>query len=143
MTGKSRPSKIFVLFPHPFFFYVLVNVAYLHLPKLNPSTCAANSSFYCLHRDLISMRILQRIQAWDSNCSPYIPPLNRYSSLVSDPTTRLNLPKITKCQGIQNYSPLASPSMGLSSFPFLFYAFIKCYCLPLLFLVLCLLYILS
>lgn len=96
------------------------------------------------HRDLILpvMVILLCIQALDSNCSPHtLPFLQCYSSLVSDFTTRLNLPQISNTKAFK--TSLVAPSMGLSPSSFLFYAFLKCYCLPFLFLVLSLVYILS
>lgn len=101
MTGKSRLSKILVYFPHPFFFHVSVNGAYLYLSKLNPSICASDSNL--CHRDLIlPVMIILCIQALDSNCSPHIPPfLQCYSSLVSDFTTRLNLLKITNAKAFK------------------------------------------
>lgn len=142
---QEQAFKKLVCFPHPFFFHVSVNGAYLCLSKLNPSTCAPDSRLCHTHRDLILpvMVILLCIQALDSNCFPHIPPfLQCYSSLVSDFTTRLNLPQISNTKAFRTSPPVAS-SMGLSPSSFLFYAFLKCYCLPFLFLVLSLVYIFS
>lgn len=112
MTGKGRLPNSVLFSRHSF---PVPGKWHLCPSTRNPSACESVSGFRHLHRDWTVMMILQCIQALDSNCSLHIPSfLNPSSSLVSDPTTRLNLPQITKCNGIQNCSPPAAPSMGLS-----------------------------
>lgn len=96
----------------------------MYLSKLNPSTCASDSSLCHLHRDLILpvMIILWCIQALHSNgCPPF---LQCYSSLISDFTTQLNLPKITNAKAFKTVPlqlplPWACPPPPSSSMHFL------------------------